>query len=567
MNKNYFRIMLGVAAVALIVVAYAAFRPQSAAIPAQTDTSQETTIPAEPSPVESASGPQSVSTGIFHAKWSPPEAIDPIDVFTPFYKGEGSDDEYMAKEYANRENYKRVGTVLDGAYAGGDVVVVFVAAADLGDPSYYHFIVPKSGKPVLLALHSPQASVAPQQYGPARFDESKFVVDTTAGNPDLIFPTEISSRGARLTLQTANFGQFDAQKDAPFFDANSKVLAFTDPKIGKVYTDRDAKRPQNGFYAVAPDGTVRVYALEIPFYDANLHMPDVTWSNGIKNTEEYWATDIGGCGAENYAAVVDEVEDTELLPVGKTAQGEPIYRFKDGNHPVLKDVYENVYSLGRGDDKLSYEAFVAANPVFLWRDPLNRLIKFQKAAFLPAVECGKPVIYLYPEKTTDVNVKLAPQGGFTKTEPAYDGGWNVRATPKGELTNLKDGKVYPYLFWEGRGGLYETPKRGFVIAQKEVHGFLIEKLSALGLSAQERADFMEFWEPRMTGSPYYFVTFLGNRAMEAIAPLDVAPKPDTVIRVLMDFLPLEKPIDVQGYEIHTPKRDGFTVVEWGGVLR
>ncbi|MBU4348141.1 hypothetical protein KJ671_01375 [Patescibacteria group bacterium] len=55
--------------------------------------------------------------------------------------------------------------------------------------------------------------------------------------------------------------------------------------------------------------------------------------------------------------------------------------------------------------------------------------------------------------------------------------------------------------------------------------------------------------------------------MEQIAPLDINPKPDTVIRVLMDFSPLDKMADFEGFEIKTPERKGFTVVEWGGVLR
>ena len=71
----------------------------------------------------------------------------------------------------------------------------------------------------------------------------------------------------------------------------------------------------------------------------------------------------------------------------------------------------------------------------------------------------------------------------------------------------------------------------------------------------------------MKDSPYYFVTFLCNREMNQIAPLIINPKPDTVIRVLMDFTPLTSPINVKEYEILTPQRNGFTVVEWGGVLR
>ena len=195
------------------------------------------------------------------------------------------------------------------------------------------------------------------------------------------------------------------------------------------------------------------------------------------------------------------------------------------------------------------------------------LIKFQKSEFLPVAECGKPVIYLYPEQTTKISVNISPKGGFTKTEPEYGNGWNVLATPNGQLTDISTGIIYPYLFWEGRGGIYTTPTRGFVVAEKDVHNFLVEKLTKLGLNQNEQKDFIEFWEPRMTGAPYFFVTFLGNRSMDEIAPLTISPKPDSVIRILMDFTPLQEPISVEGYDIKTPTREGFTVVEWGGVLR
>jgi hypothetical protein len=55
--------------------------------------------------------------------------------------------------------------------------------------------------------------------------------------------------------------------------------------------------------------------------------------------------------------------------------------------------------------------------------------------------------------------------------------------------------------------------------------------------------------------------------MNQLAPLTVTPKPDTIIRILMDFKALEKPEPAVGYPIRTPERKGFTVVEWGGVLR
>ena len=47
-------------------------------------------------------------------------------------------------------------------------------------------------------------------------------------------------------------------------------------------------------------------------------------------------------------------------------------------------------------------------------------------------------------------------------------------------------------------------------------------------------------------------------------PLEVNPKPDTVIRVLMIYKPLNKKIKVKEQKIITPERKGFTLVEWGG---
>ena len=45
----------------------------------------------------------------------------------------------------------------------------------------------------------------------------------------------------------------------------------------------------------------------------------------------------------------------------------------------------------------------------------------------------KPVIYLYPEKETDVTVKISLDGELTCTYPAYDDGWKVTAQPDGTL--------------------------------------------------------------------------------------------------------------------------------------
>ena len=48
-------------------------------------------------------------------------------------------------------------------------------------------------------------------------------------------------------------------------------------------------------------------------------------------------------------------------------------------------------------------------------------------------------------------------------------------------------------------------------------------------------------------------------------PLEFSVEPDTIIRVLMEYKPLDEYINVKEQELITPDREGFTVVEWGGL--
>lgn len=68
---------------------------------------------------------------------------------------------------------------------------------------------------------------------------------------------------------------------------------------------------------------------------------------------------------------------------------------------------------------------------------------------------GKPVIYLYPRKETDVKVEVAFNGEFTFTYPEYNHGWAVTARLDGTL--ISGATEYAYLFWEGKVRNY-SPK-------------------------------------------------------------------------------------------------------------
>ncbi|MBP6859745.1 MAG: hypothetical protein KBC69_03960 [Candidatus Magasanikbacteria bacterium] len=392
-------------------------------------------------------------------------------------------------------------------------------------------------------------------------------VDSQFTIASLEFPkTLIGPKGRQVLILR---GVYPLQERVGFSNVTVKaeVPVFSDPKFGTVFTSAVT----GGFYIHGPDGTRAAYALVPDFFNPTSSQAQIVWNDGSWNAYEYMYGDQGGCGAMNYISVVTSSDITvasNLEIVGKNSKGDAIYELKDKNHRLLKTFYESAYFPQESGYKVSYEEFVTLKPIIFWVDPFGRLIKMQNKRFIIPAECGKPVIYLYPEKTTTVSVKVEPKGGMTVSDPFYNGGWRVQAEPNGQLTELKSGQKYPYLFWEGSGDVYQTPKRGFMIKREEVAREIPQKLQQLGLNQNEIKDFMEFWYPRMQAKPYYFVTFLGTQQMNELAPLTVTPVPDSVVRILMDFTPLDQPYSVEPLYLGTiPQRKGFTVIEWGGVIR
>lgn len=174
----------------------------------------------------------------------------------------------------------------------------------------------------------------------------------------------------------------------------------------------------------------------------------------------------------------------------------------------------------------------------------------------------KPVIYLYPEETTEVGVRLDYSGELTCTYPAYQDGWTVVAAPDGTLTDQR-GQTYNYLYWEGETAAEYDLSEGFCIAGADTAAFLEEALAQLGLTRQEANEFIVYWLPRMEGNPYNLITFQQEAYTES-AKLTVTPTPDSVLRVFMTWKPLKKPVDIPAQTLPTFDRSGFTVVEWGG---
>lgn len=179
----------------------------------------------------------------------------------------------------------------------------------------------------------------------------------------------------------------------------------------------------------------------------------------------------------------------------------------------------------------------------------------------------KPVIYLYPDEKTAVNVKVDPVGEMIFTYPLSEGEWNVIASPDGTLS-FKD-EIFNYLFWESEqvvpDELIDYSKGAFVKGENLTTHF--EKvLKTYGLNSQERADFITYWVPLMKDANNLYLYLLFDETCDAFASLEIEPKPDHIgrIYVLWDKVEDSDKIELTPQEIPVLDRTGFTVIEWGG---
>lgn len=179
--------------------------------------------------------------------------------------------------------------------------------------------------------------------------------------------------------------------------------------------------------------------------------------------------------------------------------------------------------------------------------------------------CYKPVIYLYPEKVTELTVKLGKPENLICTYPDYSKGWNVTANPNGIMTDNNTGRKLYSLYWESINDKDNYGTDGFVVKESDSVAFLEEKLSALGLNEFESEEFIIYWLPRLQSNEYNFIRFATAEEINEIMPLEFSVTPDTIIRILMQYKPLDSKIEVEEQILETPERNGFVAVEWGGM--
>lgn len=181
---------------------------------------------------------------------------------------------------------------------------------------------------------------------------------------------------------------------------------------------------------------------------------------------------------------------------------------------------------------------------------------------VPPTIVKKPAIYLYPQKETKVRVKVDVNGEITESIPQYGDGWEVTASPKGKI----DGK-YDYLFYEARlNSLPQLPEEGWVVAYGELGQWFDKNLAALGLNDKETRDLKEYWIKNLKPAKYYVIKLLDRNFIDENLKLQVSPTPQTVIRLMLYFKPVDHFDILKAPKPKKTVRVGFTVVEWGGIV-
>lgn len=185
--------------------------------------------------------------------------------------------------------------------------------------------------------------------------------------------------------------------------------------------------------------------------------------------------------------------------------------------------------------------------------------------FVEAVETTiyKPILYLYPESDMEINVSFEHPEYIKTSYPKYDDGWQVEAKTNGDI--YFNDRYYYALYWDEISQNKVDFVTGFYVESDDAINFLEEKLAIIGLTEREANEFIMYWLPILEENKKSLVYFELTRERESFNRLIITPEPDSMLRVAIHIKKVNKKVDIKEQNLQTFERNGFTVVEWGGV--
>jgi hypothetical protein len=178
----------------------------------------------------------------------------------------------------------------------------------------------------------------------------------------------------------------------------------------------------------------------------------------------------------------------------------------------------------------------------------------------------KPIIYIYNELSEKISVSVLYKGDLTTSYPDLTNNWLVTADKNGVITNLKNGRKHPYLYYEGYANhRVNSIDSGYFIKTDTITQFLENKLDEIGFNFKESTDFITFWLPELKSKKYTVIKFLFNEECDVYSKLEIYPKPDSQIRLMMEFMSIDHKTSIKPQKTIKFDRKPYTVVEWGGI--
>ncbi len=304
------------------------------------------------------------------------------------------------------------------------------------------------------------------------------------------------------------------------------------------------------------------------------------------------------CGGDVNSPILKNISDGDLEPVGKV-YGVTMYRIINKDHPLFALQYDTkevvLTNFGESKAKLSLSEYINKNPLIVIKDPWNRYVLLGEWEISTPGGCGKPVIYLYPTKPTKVSISFLQPMQFDRAIPRYQNNWEVLAQPDGKLTDLQPqftdcsslpsgfgseyakhacmNNNYPYIYWAGSttGNGYLKPVGGWIVKRAELSQFMEKKLDEVSFTPKEKEDMLSYWVPEMLrkSGEYYRISFLQTAQLNSMIPMKISPQPDHLFRIFLDWdVYAQNPhITLEPQKLGKVERNGFTVVEWGGLKK
>lgn len=446
--------------------------------------------------------------------------------------------------------------------------IIMSVSCQLGCVSLLYEVAP-DGKVTFVSRPDSQATYNADEENYADYIAAAVTINTTQTYDSLSIPRSLPVDDKYVAAKPT-YNSLGEYIDSAYQDEDTKL---TDVKT---YGQSKVVRSERSY---ADTGLTSIgYAVQLPIktrVDINieptaLDLNNYQWSSGHSVNDKLKAIARGCGGGGGSLTRSDVLKAGDVRAVGKNPAGDDVYELVDANNQLLVKAYDEFKEYVKTDESAAYrdiskEEFVKEHGLVIVKDKYDQYLVYVREQLSPAYGCAKPVVYLYPTTPTLVNVQVGADVKISDPfYPAATGWQDVLAQPNGQLTY--QGNQYGSLFWEGPGyGRYPAITSGTIVRRENALTTIRQQLAQQGLNQQEIEDFTEYWSDKLPDKPYIRLTWLTTVQLNQLAPLKISPKPDTLIRVFLDFSGLDAPINLPPQKLTAIPRQGFTVVEWGGL--